>query len=141
MRSSESAKSAVMAIWLASCRYAGVTTNGSSVPAQKTSSGQRQRARAEKAASAPAKQARRTPHQQSDHHEVDEEGSEPGNVILASHVANAEQRRGKERAADRAEPAHRHHDEHVHEIGEREDVVEPHHFHGERAAEAGEAAA
>src|SRR5579871_6176936 len=106
-----------MAIWLASCKYAGNRTNGLSAAAQKTSSAGRQRARRSRAASAGpaaaaapvsslmppydpccrtghavegscalAEQSRRPPHQQPDHHQVNEEGAERREIVLAGDV-------------------------------------------------------
>src|SRR5438094_981992 len=51
-----------MAIWLASCRYAGAATKGSSVHSQKTVSSRRQRICASRCRLALSKQARRAPH-------------------------------------------------------------------------------
>ena len=48
---------------------------------------------------------------------------------------------GGERAADRAEPADRDHDQHVDQVGEREGRIEADDLDRERAAEAGEPAA
>src|SRR5712691_6111268 len=154
MRSSESANRAVMAIWLASCRYAGVSTKGSSAASQKAISMRRQRTCASRyrCGSATAgsavvmraalpEQARRPPHQQADHDEIYEECSKPGKVVFARHVADAQHRRGEERAADRAEPADRHHDEDVDEVGKRERGIEADDLDCERSAEAREPAA
>ena len=74
------------------------------------------------------------PHQQRDHDEIDEEGAELGKVILAGHVADAEESRGRERAADRAEPPDRHHDQDVDQVGEGKRRVEADHIDCERAA-------
>src|ERR1051325_8708931 len=119
-----------MAIWLASERYAGVTTNGRSVPAQNAySSGLNL---------AFSKQPHGSPHEERDHHQVDKEGAEPWEVILAGGVGDAEDDRGDERAADRAEAANRHDDQHVdedHAQGQRR--LEADHLDGECAAERG----
>src|SRR2546426_9357261 len=63
-----------MAIWLASCKYAGAATKGSSVHSQKTVSSRRQRICASRCRLALSKQARRAPHQDADHHQEDEKG-------------------------------------------------------------------
>src|ERR671910_893021 len=99
MRSRDIANSAVMAIWLASERYAGVSTNGSRVASQKTSSNQRQRICSSKCRLTLAKEACGAPHEQGHHHEVDQECPEPGEIVLARHVAHAEDQRCGERAA------------------------------------------
>src|SRR5205809_7205441 len=94
-----------MAIWLASCKYAGAATKGSSVHSQKTVSSRRQRICASRCRLALSKQASRAPHQDADHHQVDEKGPQPGELVFARHVADAEHRGGRERAADRARAA------------------------------------
>src|SRR5882672_4633663 len=71
-----------MAIWLASCRYAGAATKGSSVHSQKTVSSRRQRIWTSRYRLALSKQARRAPHQDADHHQVNEKGPQPGKIIL-----------------------------------------------------------
>src|SRR5882762_10760362 len=130
-----------MAIWLASCKYPGAATKGSSVHSQKTVSSRRQRICASRERLALSKQARRAPHQDADHHEVDEKGPQPRKVIFARHVADAEHRGGDERAADRAQAADRDDDQHVDEVSEGEGMVEADDLDGERAAEARQAAA
>src|SRR5438105_6533744 len=102
-----------MAIWLASCRYAGATTKGRSVASQNTISSGLRRICFSKYLLAFAKQARRAPHQDADHHQIDQECAEPRKVILPRHVADAEHRGGDERAADRAQAADRDDDQHV----------------------------
>src|SRR5712664_4954469 len=125
-----------MAIWLASCRYAGVTRKGRSVASQKAISVRRQRTCAAKNWLAFAKQACRTPHEQSNHYEIDQECPEPGEVVLARHVADAEHQGGGERAADRPQAADRDHDQHVDEVGQGESMVEADDLDRERAAQA-----
>src|SRR5216683_1314805 len=56
-----------MTIWLASCKYAGAATKGSSVHSQKTVSSLRQRICASRWRLALSKQARRAPHHEADH--------------------------------------------------------------------------
>src|SRR5437667_113237 len=114
-----------MSIWLASCKYAGAATKGSSVHTQKTVSSRRQRICASRYRLALSKQARRAPHQDADHHQVDEKGPQPGEIVFARHVADAEHRGGGERAADRAQAADRDDDQHVDEVSEGEGMVEP----------------
>src|SRR5216683_3122564 len=126
-----------MTIWLASCKYAGAATKGSSVHSQKTVSSLRQRICASRWRLALSKQARRAPHQDADHYEVDEKGPQPGKIIFARHVADAEHRGG----ADRAQAADRDDDQHVDEVSEGEGMVEADHLDGERAAEARQPAA
>src|SRR6267143_539604 len=130
-----------MAIWLASCRYAGAATKGSSVHSQKTVSSPRQRICASRWRLALSKQARRAPHQDADHYEVDEKGPQPGKIIFARHVADAEHRGGGERAADRAQAADRDDDQHVDEVSEGEGMVKADHLDGERAAQPRQSAA
>src|SRR5712691_6548869 len=124
-----------MAIWLASCKYAGAATKGSSVHSQKTVSSRRQRICASRYRLALSKQTRRAPHQDTDHHQVDQECAEPRKVIFARHVADAEHRGGDERAADRAQAVDRDHDHHVDEEGEGESMVEVFFFNDEGATE------
>src|SRR3954464_14180607 len=84
--------------------------------------------------SAPSEQPDRPPHQQRDHDEIDEERAEAGHVILPCDIADADYARGSERSADRAEPADRHHDKHIDQIGEREGWIEPDDLDRQRAA-------
>src|SRR5438034_11662417 len=116
-----------MAIWLASCKYAGAATNGSSVHTQKTVSSRRQRICASRYRLALSKQARRAPHQDADHHQVDEKGPQPGKIVFARHVADAEHRGGSERAADRNKAADGDDDQHADKVRESEGKVKPDH--------------
>src|SRR5205814_10210034 len=70
-------------------------------------------ARRQRTSLALSEQAERPPHQQRHHDEVDEKGAELGKIIFAGHVADSEQARSHEGAADRAEPADRYHDQDV----------------------------
>ena len=81
------------------------------------------------------------PHQQAEHHQIDQERADRREIIFAGHVADAEQHGGGEGAADRAEAADRDHDQHVDEISERKRRIEADDVDGERAAEAGKPAA
>src|SRR5579864_7027253 len=53
---------------------------------------------------APPEQAERPPHQEDDHHQIDENGADSRYVIFAGNIADAEHHGGGERAGDRAEP-------------------------------------
>src|SRR6266536_5371546 len=75
--------------------------------------------------SALSEQACRPPHQQRDHDQINEECAEPGHVVFAGEIADADQACGNERSTDRAEAADRDDDQHVDEIRERERWIEP----------------
>ena len=76
------------------------------------------------------------------HDQIYEEGPELGDVVGAETVAHAQQDGGNERATDRAEPAHRDHNQDPNEIAKREPEIESaHDLDCQRAAEPGEAAA
>src|ERR1700722_8027139 len=90
---------------------------------------------------APPEDAGRPPHQQHDHHQIDEEGADGRDVILAGNVADAEQHRGGKRTGNRTEAADRYDDQDVNEIGQGKRRIEPDQFYGQRAAEAGKPAA
>src|ERR1051325_6064376 len=115
--------------------------NGRRVAAQKAISSGRTRACRWKYSLALAKEAHWPPHEQADHHEVNDKGAKPGEVVLARHVAHAENQRRGERAADRAEAADGHDDQHVDEVRQRERVIEPDDLDRGGATKTGEAAA
>src|SRR5262249_56636793 len=78
----------------------------------------------------------RPPHKHPPHDEIDQKRAKLGKIIFAGHVADAEQARSDERAADGAEPADGNHDQDVDEIGEGKCVIEADDLDGKRAAEA-----
>src|SRR5207237_3395358 len=90
---------------------------------------------------APAKESHRPPDQQADHYQIDEEGAEPGEVVLPSHVAYAEDERRGEGAGNRSQSADGDDDEDIHKIGQRERRIQSDDLDRQRAAQAGEPAA
>src|SRR3954463_3250250 len=88
-----------------------------------------------------SKQAARLPEEQADRRDVDEEGTELRHPVLARGVADADDQRAHERAAQVSLAADRDHDQEVDELLEGIGRRHRHQVRAERAAERGEAAA
>ena len=90
----------------------------------------------------PGEQALRAQDQRDDHHHVDDEGADRGDVIFAGDVEHAEQQRAEQRAQNAVRAADRDDDQERDHEFEREGRIDAaDDIGGERAAEPGEAAA
>src|SRR6266478_709421 len=87
-----------------------------------------------------AEQAVRTPDQDHDHDGVDDERAHLRHVIFSGNVADAEQKRSKERPGDAGGAADGDHDQEVDHEFERKIRIEPEDFGAERPAQPRKAA-
>src|SRR5439155_431856 len=78
------------------------------------------RSRQEWRSSSPPEQPGGAPHQQYQHHQIDQERAELGNGVFAGDIADADQRRSRERSPDRAQPADRDYEQHADQVREDE---------------------